>query len=61
MGVVEKVRHWWHGDPSVVPCGLCGCPIQARNGRIGEGMRSHYAVVHPGVSMGTTQRQDGAS
>jgi hypothetical protein len=50
--VMEKPRHWWHGDVHVVPCRLCGCPIQARAGRIGEGMRAHFATVHPEVSEG---------
>jgi len=47
MGVIEKARHWWHGDPNVVPCELCGCPIQSRRGSLSSGMRAHYATVHP--------------
>lgn len=44
---VKAVSHWWHGDPDVVPCKLCGCPIQSRRGSLGQGMREHYSVVHP--------------
>jgi hypothetical protein len=54
MATLEKARHWWIGDPSVVPCEFCGCPLQARRGLISEAVRAHNATVHPELLSGAS-------
>lgn len=47
MSVVKAVKHWWSGDPDVVTCPTCGCPIQATtSGTLLDGMERHLEVVH---------------
>lgn len=44
-------RDWWANDPAVAMCPIveCGCPIQRTlKGTVEDGMRLHFAYVHPG-------------
>lgn len=46
-GVIGVIRHWWTGLPDVIPCPLCGCPIQATTtGTLDDGMLKHTEMVH---------------
>lgn len=42
-------RTWWIGDPDVVPCPSCGCPLQRTpNGTLDDAKALHFATVHNG-------------
>lgn len=44
---------WWVGDPRVVVCDRCGCPIQQTpTGTLIDGVRAHNEYVHPVVTAG---------
>lgn len=44
--------HWWTGDPKVIACEACGCPIQRTlKGTVADGLRAHVKTVHPGFKV----------